>query len=50
MPIACDVAHLVHQGFLKRLPGHVWQITCRCHKREFLLKFSKDCHRWIELL
>ncbi len=24
------------------LPGHVWHITHRCHKKEFLLKFSKD--------
>jgi len=23
------------------LPGHVWHITHRCHKKEFLLKFSK---------
>jgi len=25
-----------------RLPGHVWHITHRCHKREFLLKFDID--------
>ena len=24
------------------LPGHVWRITHRCHKKEFLLKFSYD--------
>jgi REP-associated tyrosine transposase len=24
------------------LPGHVWHITHRCHKREFLLKFGRD--------
>ncbi len=28
------------------LPGHVWHITHRCHKRDFLLKFSKDRQRW----
>ena len=28
------------------LPGHVWHITHRCHKKEFLLKFSKDRKRW----
>ena len=28
------------------LPGHVWHITHRCHKKEFLLKFSKDRRRW----
>ncbi|RLB80284.1 MAG: transposase, partial [Deltaproteobacteria bacterium] len=32
------------------LPGHVWHITHRCHKREFLLKFSRDRRRWIEWL
>jgi len=24
------------------IPGQVWLITHRCHKREFLLKFAKD--------
>ena len=28
------------------LPGHVWHITHRCHKKEFLLKFSRDRDRW----
>ena len=28
------------------LPGHVWHITHRCHKKEFLLKCSKDRKRW----
>ncbi len=28
------------------MPGHVWHITHRCHKREFLLKFSRDRERW----
>ena len=32
------------------LPGHVWHITHRCHKREFLLKFDKDKKRWIHWL
>ncbi len=22
--------------------GHVWHITHRCHKKEFLLKFARD--------
>jgi hypothetical protein len=26
------------------------QVTHRCHKREFLLKFPRDRHRWIEWL
>ena len=28
------------------LPDHVWHITHRCHKKEFLLKFAKDRQRW----
>mgnify|MGYP002066177361 FL=1 len=32
------------------LPGHVWHITHRCHKSEFLLKFDKDKKRWIHWL
>lgn len=29
------------------LPGHIWHITHRCHKREFLLKFAKDKQLWV---
>ena len=29
------------------LPGHVWHITHRCHKRQFLLKFAKDRRAWV---
>ena len=32
------------------LPGYVWHITHRCHKREFLLKFDKDKRCWIQWL
>jgi len=32
------------------LPGYVWHITHRCHKKEFLLKFEKDKKRWINWL
>jgi REP element-mobilizing transposase RayT len=28
------------------IPGCVWHITHRCHKREFLLKFDKDKRAW----
>ena len=28
------------------IPGHIWHITHRCHKREFLLKFVRDRRRW----
>ena len=27
------------------IPGQIWHITHRCHKREFLLKFAKDRKR-----
>ncbi len=32
------------------IPGQVWHITHRCHKREFLLKFVKDKQRWLQWL
>jgi putative transposase len=32
------------------LPGHVWHITHRCHKKEFLLKFGRDRRRWLQWL
>jgi len=32
------------------IPGYIWHITHRCHKREFLLKFSKDRRRWLHWL
>ncbi|MDD4393912.1 MAG: transposase [Desulfobacterales bacterium] len=32
------------------IPGHVWHITHRCHKREFLLRFPRDRRRWIQWL
>jgi putative transposase len=32
------------------IPGCIWHITHRCHKREFLLKFSKDRHRYLQWL
>lgn len=32
------------------IPGQVWHITHRCHKREFLFKFAKDRRRWIQWL
>ena len=32
------------------IPGHVWHLTHRCHKREFLLKFAKDRRRWLHWL
>lgn len=28
------------------IPGHVWHITHRCHKKSFLLKFVRDRRRW----
>lgn len=32
------------------LPGLIWHITHRCHKKEFLLKFRKDRHEWLKWL
>ncbi len=32
------------------IPGYVWHITHRCHKKEFLLKFSRDRKRWLRWL
>ena len=32
------------------VPGHVWHVTHRCHKREFLLKFARDKCRWVHWL
>ena len=32
------------------IPGYIWHITHRCHKREFLLKFAKDRHRYLQWL
>lgn len=32
------------------LPGFIWHITHRCHKKDFLLKFSRDRERWIAWL
>jgi len=29
------------------IPGYIWHITHRCHKKEFLLKFARDRRRWI---
>ena len=32
------------------IPGHVWHITHRCHKKEFLLRFAKDRQNWVDWL
>ena len=32
------------------VPGQVWHITHRCHKKEFLLKFVRDRQRWLQWL
>ena len=32
------------------IPGYVWHITHRCHKKEFLLKFSRDRRCWLAWL
>ena len=30
------------------IPGYVWHITHRCHKKKFLLRFVRDRRRWME--
>jgi hypothetical protein len=32
------------------VPGCVWHITHRCHKTEFLLKFTRERRRWLQWL
>ena len=32
------------------IPGQVWHLTHRCHKKEYLLKFSIDRQQWIKNL
>ena len=32
------------------LPGYVWHITHRCHRRSFLLKFARDRHSYLRWL
>lgn len=32
------------------IPGHIWHITHRCHKREFLLNFARGRRRWLQWL
>lgn len=32
------------------IPGQIWHITHRCHKREFLLRFARDRKRWLQWL
>lgn len=32
------------------IPGQVWHLTHRCHKKEFLLKFVKDKRRYLQWL
>ncbi len=32
------------------IPGQIWHITHRCHKKEFLLKFVRVRKRWIQCL
>ncbi len=32
------------------IPGQIWHLTHRCHKREFLLRFGRDRRRWSEWL
>ncbi|MCP5005797.1 MAG: transposase, partial [Planctomycetes bacterium] len=32
------------------IPGQIWHLTHRCHKREFLLKLVMDRRKWLQWL
>jgi putative transposase len=32
------------------LSGHVWHLTHRCHRRQFLLRFGRDRRLWTRWL
>ena len=32
------------------IPGQVWHLTHRCHKRDFLLKLKMDRRNWVQWL
>lgn len=32
------------------IPGLIWHLTHRCHKRDFLFRFAKDRRRWLQWL
>ncbi len=32
------------------LPGYVWHLTHRCHRRQFLLRFARDRQQWCDWL
>ena len=29
------------------MPGHIWHLTQRCHRKQFLLKFARDRRAWV---
>jgi REP element-mobilizing transposase RayT len=35
---------------VSNIPGQMWQITHKCHKREFLLRLQIDRKKWIHWL
>jgi putative transposase len=38
------------RGNRYRLAGHIWHLTERCHRKQFLLKFACDRRAWIKWL
>jgi len=38
------------RGNRYRLAGHVWHLTERCHRKQFLLKFAHDRRAWMKWL
>jgi putative transposase len=49
-PEHIDITSLDKSGIRLRIKLRRTGITHRCHKREFLLKFAKDRHRWLQWL
>ncbi len=45
-----EEAEAVPRSNRYHLPGCIWHITHRCHKRDFLLKFARDRRRWVRWL
>jgi putative transposase len=38
------------RGNRYRLAGHVWHLTQRCHRKQFLLQFARDRRAWMKWL
>ncbi|WP_319405176.1 transposase [uncultured Desulfosarcina sp.] len=45
-----DIEGFQWHGHIGITSQGIWHIPHRCHKREFLLKYVKDRHRWLQWL